>query len=98
MAQPALLGRPGLDLDEDQDLSLQHDEIELIGAGPPVGREDGTAFPTIMGGGVTLPLRPKAPIPLPPTPITMPPCQEIHAPTSGGSPGLSERRKEGVLT
>ena len=38
--RPAPIGRPGLDLGEDQDPALEQDEVELLPAGPPVAGED----------------------------------------------------------
>ena len=42
---PADFRRPCLNLDEDEHLSLEHDEIEFISAVSPVHREASTALP-----------------------------------------------------
>lgn len=94
----AKIGRPGLDLDKDQDLALQDHQIQFVGAGAPVGREDDPAGPAVVPGGQPLALRPQAPVTFPPPLKAMPPRQEIHAGTRTGEAGAGEPAPEGFLT
>ena len=94
----AKIARPGLDLDKDQDLALQDHQIQLVGAGAPVRREDDPAGPAIVPGGQPLALRPQAPVPIPPPLQATPPSEEVHAATRAGEAGTGEPAPEGFLT
>lgn len=50
---PALVGMTGLDLDEDKHLALEDDEVQLIAAVPPVGRQATAAVSAIIRLGLT---------------------------------------------
>ena len=73
-----VFGRAGLDLHEDEDPPLEHDQVDLIRAGPPIHRQLGGARPAVVRGGPPLAAGAQGRPVCPPSPQPLPKSGQFH--------------------
>jgi hypothetical protein len=82
-----VIGRPGLDLHENEDLAIKHHQVEFIGAGPPIRSQDVGSGPLIVPAGPAFALGAQGATPLPPTKPMLPESLKNHAKTKPAGRG-----------